>query len=73
MQLAREAGYEVVEDFLTPLDMYTSDEAFFTGTATEIIPIVSLDGTRIGCGKPGTVTQDIMARFKEHTTTGVPF
>jgi branched-chain amino acid aminotransferase len=73
MQLAREAGYEVVEDFLTPLDVYTSDEAFFTGTATEIIPIVSLDGTKIGCGKPGKVTLEIMERFKEHTATGVPF
>jgi branched-chain amino acid aminotransferase len=73
MQLAREAGYIVEEAFLTPFDVYTCDEAFLTGTAAEIIPMVTLDGREIGCGKPGSVTIDLMARFKAHTSTGTPF
>ncbi len=73
MQLAREAGYAVEEGFLTLFDVFTADEAFLTGTAAEIIPMVSLDGREIGCGTPGPVTHDLMARFKAHTATGTPF
>lgn len=71
MELARIAGYEVVEELLTPFDVYTSDEAFLTGTAAEVIAMVSIDGRKIGCGKPGEITQRLMHLFKEHTATGV--
>ncbi|MGV3618401.1 MAG: branched-chain-amino-acid transaminase [Fimbriimonas sp.] len=71
--LAREAGYSVEETFLTPFDIFTADEAFLTGTAAEVIPMVSLDGKPVGCGTPGEVTRDLMARFRAHTATGTPF
>jgi branched-chain amino acid aminotransferase len=73
IEIAREAGYTVEETFLTVFDVYSSDEAFFTGTATEVIPFVSLDGTKIGCGVPGPVTQEMMAGFRKATETGVEF
>jgi branched-chain amino acid aminotransferase len=73
IELARGAGYEVVEDFLTTQDVHDADEAFFTGTATEIIAIASLDGIKIGCGTPGEVTLHVVSLFKEHTKVGVPF
>jgi branched-chain amino acid aminotransferase len=73
MALAVEAGYEVKEAFLTPFDVFTADEAFLTGTAAEVIPMVSLDAKKIGCGTPGEVTRDLMARYKAHTATGVAF
>ncbi|MBI1757190.1 MAG: branched-chain-amino-acid transaminase [Fimbriimonas ginsengisoli] len=73
IDLAREAGYTVTEEVLTPFDVFTADEAFLTGTAAEIIGMVGLDGRKLGCGTPGPVTRDLMARFKEHTKTGVPF
>lgn len=73
MMLAREAGYTVEEAVLTPFDVATADEAFLTGTAAEIIPMVSLDKRKIGCGTPGNVTQDLMRRFRRHTSTGTPF
>ncbi len=73
MQLARESGIEVEEGFLTPMDIYTADEAFLTGTAAEIIPMVSLDGRKIGCGTPGEITRGLIQKFREHTNTGVPF
>jgi branched-chain amino acid aminotransferase len=73
IDLAREAGYTVEETFLTPFDVFTADEAFLTGTAAEVIPMVSLDGRMLGCGKPGSVTQELIGLFRGHTETGVPF
>ena len=73
IELARANGYEVREELLTPYDMRTASEAFFCGTATEIIPMVSLDAVPIGDGKPGPVTQEIMRLFKAETHNGVTF
>ncbi len=73
MDLAREAGYPVEEAFMTPFDVYTADEAFLTGTAAEVIPMVSLDSRPLGDGLPGPVTRDLIARFREHTKIGTPF
>lgn len=73
ISLARENGIEVEETFLTPFDLYTSDETFLTGTAAEVIPMITLDGRPIGCGQPGEMTQKIMGIFREHTKTGTAF
>lgn len=70
---ARANGYTVEETNLTPFDFYSADEAFFTGTATEVIPFVALDGTKIGCGTPGKVTQHMMVLFREATKSGTLF
>jgi branched-chain amino acid aminotransferase len=71
--LAREAGYTVDECFLTPFDLYSSDEAFLTGTAAEVIPMVTIDGRPIGDGTPGAVTKDIISRYRAHTAEGTAF
>ena len=44
-------------------DIYTADECFLTGTAAEVIAVVSLDGRTIGDGTPGPITRDLLARF----------
>jgi branched-chain amino acid aminotransferase len=64
IELARDAGYAVEETMLNRYDVYTADEAFFTGTATEIVGIRQLDGRLIGNGKPGPVTRDLRSRFQ---------
>lgn len=64
MQLAVEAGHSVKEEMLNRFDVYTADEAFLTGTASEIAPIRSYDGRAIGAGKAGPITRDLMTRFK---------
>jgi branched-chain amino acid aminotransferase len=66
MEIASEAGHRVVETVVNRYDLYTADEAFFTGTAAEIAPIRSLDGRQVGCGKTGPVTRDLMARFRQY-------
>lgn len=67
IKLARAAGQTVLEQALTRHDIYTADECFLTGTAAEIVPVVSLDGRPIGTGKPGVATQALIGRFQELT------
>ena len=66
IELATEAGHPVDETILNRYDLYTADEAFFTGTAAEIAPIRSVDGRVIADGKTGPVTRDLMARFRRY-------
>jgi branched-chain amino acid aminotransferase len=64
MELAAKAGYQVEESILNRYDIYTADEAFFTGTASELVAIRQLDGRVIGSGKAGPVTRDLRSRFQ---------
>lgn len=64
MQEAREAGLDVREEVFTRMDVWTADECFLTGTAAEAIPVVECDGRRIGTGRPGPVTADLIGRFR---------
>jgi branched-chain amino acid aminotransferase len=63
IQLARDLGYEVVEDMMLREMLYLADEVFFTGTAAEITPIRSIDKITIGSGKPGPVTLALQKEF----------
>jgi branched-chain amino acid aminotransferase len=63
MDLAREAGREVLETNISRYDVYTADEMFLTGSAAEVIPAVKVDGRIIGDGKPGPITRELRAAF----------
>jgi branched-chain amino acid aminotransferase len=63
LTIARDKGYEVIEERFTRDELYTADEAFFTGTAAELTPIREVDDRQIGAGKPGPVTADLQAIF----------
>ncbi len=63
--LAEEQGLRVVERRITRDEVYICDEAFFTGTAAEVLPIRLLDGRRIGNGKPGPITLSLQATYFE--------
>ncbi len=67
MKLAVGAGITVQECILTRYDIFTADECFLTGTAAEVIAVISLDGRKIGTGTPGPVTQDLLSRFRKLT------
>ncbi|HXI86166.1 MAG TPA: branched-chain amino acid transaminase [Parvularculaceae bacterium] len=49
--LARDLGFEIVEQGIPREMLYAADEAFFTGTAAEITPIRSIDGIQVGSGE----------------------
>jgi branched-chain amino acid aminotransferase len=63
MTLAQELGYEVRERRITRDEVYIADEAFFTGTAAEVLPIRELDARRIGNGRRGPVTERIQGAY----------
>ncbi len=67
LQLAREAGILTQETTLIRHDLYVADEMFLTGTAAEVVPVVSLDGRKIGDGKPGPITRRLLELFHEFT------
>jgi branched-chain amino acid aminotransferase len=67
IELARGAGYEVHEEILNRYDVYTADEAFFTGTAAEVVAIRELDGRTVGAGHRGPVTADLAERYRALT------
>jgi branched-chain amino acid aminotransferase len=61
--LAREAGIEVIAKRITRDEVYSADEAFFTGTAAEVTPIRELDRRTIGAGRRGPVTEKLQKMF----------
>jgi len=63
LTLAKAAGVSVESKRLTRDDIYTADEAFFTGTAAEVTPIRELDRRTIGNGTRGPVTELIQKQF----------
>jgi len=63
MQIAGDLGYEVRESMVPRESLYVADELFFTGTATEVTPIRSVDRIEIGAGRAGPVTLAIQERF----------
>lgn len=73
MRLAAAMGMEVEEGFYTLYEVYNADEAFLTGTAAEVGPVVEVDKRPIGAGVPGPFTREIIARFREYAeSTGTP-
>jgi branched-chain amino acid aminotransferase len=65
LDLCAGLGIPAAEQVLTLHDMYTADECFLTGTGAELGPVVELDGRQIGSGRPGAVTQRILAAFRD--------
>jgi branched-chain amino acid aminotransferase len=64
-KLATKLGYEVEEANITPFQLLNADEAFFSGTAAEIVPIREVNKRQIGDGKPGPVTKKLLAEFQK--------
>lgn len=61
--IAKAEGINVVEQRFTRDEVYTADEAFFTGTAAEVTPIKEVDGRVIGKGRPGEITKKLQTIF----------
>jgi branched-chain amino acid aminotransferase len=65
IEIASNLGYETLEQNITKEDLLNADELFFTGTATEVIGVVSVDGEDIGNGSPGSITNAIRNKYLE--------
>ncbi|HUJ84157.1 MAG TPA: branched-chain-amino-acid transaminase [Candidatus Acidoferrales bacterium] len=64
-QIAAKLHIKLTVTNLTPFMMFTADEAFFTGTAMEMVPIREVNKRQIGTGKPGPVTKKLIAEFQK--------
>ncbi|MBY6035281.1 branched-chain-amino-acid transaminase [Fictibacillus nanhaiensis] len=65
VEIARDQGYNMVEEPFTRHDVYVADEVFLTGTAAEVIAVVKVDGRVIGTGTPGNHTNKLLKTFRE--------
>jgi len=63
VELAEEMGLQVVEKRITRDEVYSADEAFFTGTAAEVTPIRELDNRKIGNGGRGPITEKLQSVY----------
>ncbi len=68
VQLAAEIGLTVIEKRITRDEVYSADEAFFTGTAAEVTPIRELDRRNIGAGTAGPVTKQLQKMYFDAVT-----
>ncbi|CAN4267601.1 IlvE Branched-chain amino acid aminotransferase/4-amino-4-deoxychorismate lyase [Methylophilaceae bacterium] len=68
LQLAAEIGLSVIEKRITRDEVYSADEAFFTGTAAEVTPIRELDRRSIGSGTAGPITKQLQKMYFDAVT-----
>lgn len=64
-RIAKNMGIEASQTSITPFQLFSADEAFFTGTAMEMIPIREANKRIIGDGKPGPITKKLMDAFQK--------
>ncbi|MBI4432185.1 MAG: aminotransferase class IV [Candidatus Omnitrophica bacterium] len=65
LEAAARRQWDVLETFLTRHEFYTADECFITNTSSEVLPVVRIDGRRIGSGLPGEMTKILAQDFKK--------
>jgi branched-chain amino acid aminotransferase len=70
ISLIHDLGMPLVERSIRRAELYTCDEAFFTGTAAEVAPILGIDRKTVGNGKPGEITIRLRDEF-ERVVTGI--
>lgn len=64
IRLAKEAGYEVLEEAFTQEELLTAEEVFLSGTTTEVMPVTRIDDRQVGAGRPGPVTRRLQELFE---------
>ena len=67
--LARQLDIPIIEEDLQPYDLYTADEAFFSGTSIGVLPVTRVDNRQLGDGKPGPIVNRLLAAWSE--TVGI--
>ncbi|MBX3394375.1 MAG: branched-chain-amino-acid transaminase [Phycisphaerae bacterium] len=67
LHFAKKRGLCTDETTLTRQDLYYADEMFITGTGAEVCPVTEIDKRPVGDGKPGPITKQLIADFREHT------
>jgi len=67
LEIAEKIKLPFEERIITRHDLFNADEVFLTGTAAEVIPVVKIDGRKIGVGQPGKITKVLLKNFQTLT------
>lgn len=70
LECCRDLGLECREEAVAAEAVGSMDEAFLTGTSTQVMAIVSIDGKMIGRGETGAVTRSIQEAFRKLKVAG---
>jgi D-alanine transaminase len=70
MQIIREEGIPFEERAFTVEEAKAAKEAFFTAAGAFVLPAISIDGTKIGTGKPGSVTRRLREAYLDAARDG---
>lgn len=65
LDICRELGIPTEDRRIKAIEIPKAQEMFVLGTATEVMPIVKIDGVRVGDGTPGPITRKIQKAFDE--------
>jgi branched-chain amino acid aminotransferase len=65
IELAREAGIEVIEERLPARALEEAGEVFLTNTSWEVLPVVAVEGRPVQDGRPGPIASDLLARYRQ--------
>ena len=68
LKLLTNLGYSIVERPISRTELYMADELFLTGTAAEIVGILSVDGHPVGGGREGQITRRIRQTYSRIVT-----
>ncbi len=64
--VAARCGLDLTERALKTRDLDRADEIFLTASTIEVLPVVRVEGTRVGDGRPGTVTRMLQDGYRAH-------
>lgn len=68
LELANKIGTKLIERSFTLKEALSADEAFLTSSSAFVLPVTSIDGQKIGSGKPGPVTQQLRQIYIDNVT-----
>ena len=63
IQLADDIGIKTIERKIELDEVFECEEAFFTGTAAEVTPIIEINDKKIGDFKPGNITKKLQENY----------
>lgn len=65
IELAKKNGFDIREREIKTGELFSADEVFLTASNKDIVPVVKVDGKKIGNGKVGKMTKELMTIFQE--------
>ncbi len=66
LNLASKAGLKIVERSFSIKEAKAAKEAFLTSTTSNVLPVTRIDGIKVGNGKPGTITMQLLELYYQH-------